>query len=68
MIKLNTTYNLTFFNRAPADMVFQIQEKSPDAEKFAWVKIVLEYPEENSIRIKANDVDKEPIILRDNRT
>jgi hypothetical protein len=49
-------------------MVFQIQEKSPGVEEFGWLKIVLEYPEENSIRIKANDVDKEPIILRDNRT
>jgi hypothetical protein len=41
LVKLNSTYNLTFFNRAPADMIFQIQEKSPDAEKFGWLKIVL---------------------------
>jgi hypothetical protein len=25
LVKLNNTYNLTFFNRAPADLIFQLQ-------------------------------------------
>jgi hypothetical protein len=49
-------------------MIFQIQKKNPDQEDFAWVKLVLEYPEENSIRLKANDKDVNPIILLDNKT
>ena len=65
IIKLNSTYNLTYTAMPPVKMQFQIQKRTPQGDNNNFIVAKQHYPLPNMIQIKVNGVVKDPILVTD---
>ena len=65
IIKLNTTYNITFQSMPPASMNFQMENRTIANGSSNYIIVKIKYPVPNLIRISANSEIVNPIVLVD---
>lgn len=66
VIKLNSTYNMTYRAMPPVKMQFQIQKRTPEGDNNNYIIAKMQYPLPNMIQAKVNGVVKDPILVTDN--
>ncbi len=65
IVKLNSTYNMSFASMPPLSMQYQIQKRSPGGNSSNYIIVKLQYPKPNMIQIKVNGIVQDPILVTD---
>jgi hypothetical protein len=65
IIKLNSTYNVSFASMPPVKMQYQIQKRSHDGNSSNYIVAKMHYPQPNMIQIKVRGIVQDPILVTD---
>jgi hypothetical protein len=65
VVKLNSTYNLTYAAMPPIDMQFQLQKRTPMGNPTNFIIAKQYYPMPNMIQVLVNGVVQDPILITD---
>lgn len=67
LVRLSKTYNVSFTNRPPTDLKFQLQKRSLNGTASDWVSVRIWYPVASSVSVYVNNtVPVNPIIASSN--